>query len=242
MQDSSNTLSYECPNCHKTLEIQGEVVGEKVDCPKCDHPFVAEAPRAQPVTGQSDKGTATTGRAREDAPRKEDDEQPLEQRGDVVSPANDEKVVRVIHPTVFRRHIFGTIGCGFLALVGAVLLIMGLAGMPLIELVGLPLTIIGGLLLLIGGFFIVKWYILSRVTSLTLTSDRIIYTFGIIHRRTSEMRHDDVLNMKMEQNLLERILHFGDIAISSAGQDGMEIVINDIPRPNEVAEFIRKRQ
>jgi hypothetical protein len=78
--------------------------------------------------------------------------------------------------------------------------------------------------------------------ALTLTSERIIYTYGLFHRSTNEMRHDDVLNMKMEQNFLERILHFGDMALSSAGDNGMEIAIHDVPRPQEMAEFIRQRQ
>ncbi len=242
MQEESETLFYECPHCHESLEINGTVMGQKVDCPKCAHPFVAEPPRARPTDRRPRNKTKTSGKTLENARHEREREHSSDQRGDIVAPADDEEVVRVIHPTVFRRHLFGTMVCTVLAIGGVALILMGLAGMPLLEFVGLPLIITGAVLLLIGGFFILKWHIISRVTSLTLTSERIIYTSGLLHRKTNEMRHDDVLNMRMEQNLIERILHFGDMALSSAGQDDMEIVIHDIPRPKEVAEFIRKRQ
>ena len=39
-----------------------------------------------------------------------------------------------------------------------------------------------------------------------------------------------------------RLLNYGDIAISSSGQDDFEIVAHDIPDPDRVLEIIRKNQ
>jgi DNA-directed RNA polymerase subunit RPC12/RpoP len=242
MQEKSQTLFYECPHCHESLEINEAMMDQKVDCPKCAHPFFADPPRAQPTARPSRSESEAFEKQRADDTHEHERDLPPDPRGDIFSPSNDEEVIRVIHPTLFRRHIFGTMLCALLALGGIALIFMGLAGMPLLEFVGLPLIITGAVPLLIGGFFILKWFITSRVTSLTLTSERIIYTYGLFHRSTNEMRHDDVLNMKMEQNFLERILHFGDMALSSAGDNGMEIAIHDVPRPQEMAEFIRQRQ
>jgi uncharacterized membrane protein YdbT with pleckstrin-like domain len=65
---------------------------------------------------------------------------------------------------------------------------------------------------------------------------------GIISRETSEVQHDDVRNLQIDQNILERLLGIGDIAISSSGQDDMEIQVKGIPSPDRLAKVIRKNQ
>jgi len=48
--------------------------------------------------------------------------------------------------------------------------------------------------------------------------------------------------MQVDQNAIQRILNVGSIAISSSGQDDLEIYVKGIPDPNDVADFIRKMQ
>ena len=59
---------------------------------------------------------------------------------------------------------------------------------------------------------------------------------------TNEVQHDDVRNIKSERNLLERLFNYGDIALSSSGQDDMEIVVHDVPDPDGIIEIIRQHQ
>ena len=69
-----------------------------------------------------------------------------------------------------------------------------------------------------------------------------IFTRGVINRRTSEVQHDDIRNIQVQQNLVERLVGAGTIAISSAGQDDMEIVARGIAHPQRVIETIRTHQ
>jgi hypothetical protein len=207
-------LSYQCPHCQQRVSVDASLLGSQVDCPSCDRPFVADAPIARAAAGE---------------PSRSDRE--------VHAPADHESTLKLIHPVVFRRHFFGT-------LVSLVLLIAGVAALLGFGPVAAAayLTIVGGVLVVIALIFLAKWFILSRTTSLTLTNERIVYREGIINTKTSEVRHKDVRNIRVNRNLIERLLNFGDISLSSAGQDDMEIVIHDIPDPEGVAQFIRERQ
>ena len=86
------------------------------------------------------------------------------------------------------------------------------------------------------------WLLQTRFESLTITNERTIWARGVFDRETSEVQHDDVRNIQMQQSLIDRILGVGRIAISSAGQDDMEIDIRGIPKPNQVADTVRSCQ
>ncbi len=223
LQDATtDTLNFKCPHCDRIVGVLQHLLGDTIDCPVCEKPFRAEAPVAHSVH----KSEIVSGA-----------EIPT-----VEISADDEHVDVVIHPVVLRRNFLAALFCAVL-LVGAVVgLMMGLAGDALLGIPALPLLIGSGVIAVVAAVLLLKWYIASRMQSLTLTNERLIYRFGIINRGTSEVRYDDVRNMKIDQNLLERLLGFGDIAISSSGQDDMEIVIKDVPNPQAIAEDVRRRQ
>lgn len=198
-------------------------MGKQVDCPVCGQPFLAEAPVAKPL-GPAAAGT-------------EDMNEPS-----VMLAADDESELTVVSPAIFRRHIFGMTFCTLLLLGGIGLIVFGAVTGELLVVPSLYFLISGSLCVLLGGFFLLKWWIIGKTHRLTITTERSIYRSGIIRRFTSEVRHDDVRNIKLEQNFKERLLKFGDIAISSSGQDDMEIVIHDIPHPQEIADLIRRQQ
>jgi uncharacterized membrane protein YdbT with pleckstrin-like domain len=64
----------------------------------------------------------------------------------------------------------------------------------------------------------------------------------ILSKSTNEVRHKDVRNIQVEQTILQRLFGVGTIAISSAGQSGMEIEVSGIPGPQKMADMIRKYQ
>ena len=234
----AGTLPYECPHCHRPVKIRDDLLGQTVNCPECDRPFRVPAPEAVPI--DSSDGTvpaaAATPVGRHAAARDTSSAKTVDE------PFDDEHVDRVIHPVVLRRHFFRAILCGIAVIGGLAGLAMGLAGAAILPIEGTALLVVSGLLVLTGLFFLGKWYIASKVESLTLTDERLIYERGLIHRKTSELRHKDIRNIKIDRNLMERLLGFGDMALSSSGQNEMEIVIHDIPNPEEVADFIRRRQ
>lgn len=156
--------------------------------------------------------------------------------------SDDETELVVVRPAIFRSHLFGVILCALLLLGGIGLIIFGAMTAALLVVPGLYFLVGGALGALLGGFFLLKWWIIGKTHKLTITTERSIYRSGIIHRFTSEVRHEDVRNIELDQKLKERLLKFGDIAISSSGQDDMEIVIRDIPHPQDVADLIRRQQ
>jgi uncharacterized membrane protein YdbT with pleckstrin-like domain len=86
------------------------------------------------------------------------------------------------------------------------------------------------------------WWLEVISATLTVTTKRTIHRTGILSRQTSEVRHNDVRNLQLDQSALERLFGVGDIAISSAGQANLEIVADAIPHPERIIETIRERQ
>jgi uncharacterized membrane protein YdbT with pleckstrin-like domain len=77
---------------------------------------------------------------------------------------------------------------------------------------------------------------------LHITDERTLLVEGIISRYSTEVRHEDVRNLQVEQTALQRILGVGQIEISSSGQSAMEIVVKGVPDPQGIADLIRRHQ
>ena len=105
-----------------------------------------------------------------------------------------------------------------------------------------PPGIIAGILALLAAGWLLIWWIDVKFQDLTVTNERTIYKHGILNTKSSEVQHDDVRNMQVEQSIFQRMIGVGDIAISSAGQGDMEIQVKGFKDPNEIVEVIRKYQ
>jgi len=86
------------------------------------------------------------------------------------------------------------------------------------------------------------WMLLSQFTRLTVTDDRTIYQEGFVSRETSEVQHNDVRNIQLDQSFVQRLLGIGGVSISSSGEDNLEIVANRLPNPKRIIELIRANQ
>jgi uncharacterized membrane protein YdbT with pleckstrin-like domain len=166
----------------------------------------------------------------------------------LAQPSIGEKKVVTVHPAMFRANPLRY-------LVMVVLFVIGLAGMLIfaipmqnsaLENLWRPLTIViaivFALLAAVSLLSMLYWLMRTRFEALTITSERTIWARGILDRETSEVQHDDVRNIQMRQTFADRILGVGRIAISSAGQDDMEIDIRGVPNPSRVADTIRSCQ
>ena len=92
--------------------------------------------------------------------------------------------------------------------------------------------------LLTWGAFGVWWVATTRTASLEITNKRTIERRGLFSRSSNEVLHDHVRNIRITQSLPDRICRVGSVGISSSGQDGIEIEIRDLPRPDKVREVI----
>lgn len=120
--------------------------------------------------------------------------------------------------------------------------LLGLAGVvyfALIRTEALPIAAWGGVAVILGclgalGF----WKIKTLTRRLEITNKRTVRRIGLFSRDTSEVLHDHVRNIEVRQSLWERIWGVGEIGISSSGQDGIEVVMGRVPKPQEVQRII----
>ncbi len=90
------------------------------------------------------------------------------------------------------------------------------------------------------GFLV--WWIKCKSVRLHITDERTLLVEGILSRYSTEVRHEDVRNLQVEQGAIQRLLGVGRIEISSSGQSTMEIVVNGVPDPQGIADIIRRYQ
>lgn len=214
----SDRLIYTCPHCDSDVEVHEGQLGEIIDCPnpECGRPFEVPAPDARLASRQpGEAGTRNVLKAG--------------------NAADIEHDIVVRHPAMFRNHPF-TFSLVLL------LILAGAAGAAILAGEAPLLAIGSGIAALFGIGVMAVWYIQVLYRSLIVTNKRTIYRQGILARRTNEVQHDDVRNIQVNQGIFDRLFGVGRIAISSSGQDDMEIDVKGIPHPDGIAETIRKYQ
>lgn len=211
------TITVECPRCGTRVEATGEMLEDRVvQCtnPDCQQAFQVDLPTGRVVESRHDE-------------REPHSERPA--RG-------GEQTLIELHPSMARRHPFQFIG-------SLVLLLAGLAGIVFGWLEGAPwLAALSAAAVLLAGGLLLVWWLRVISTTLTVTTERTTLRKGLLSRRTTEVRHDDVRNLQVHQTFVERMFGVGDLAISSAGQDDLEIDIDGVRGPEEIASIIRQHQ
>lgn len=212
-------LVYRCPFCSANVDVPEDHLTGPVICPNpgCGRPFELEMPKAQ-LVGSHDEG------------------QPAEITPSEEVRSGDEQTIRSIHPAMFRKHPLRFLTFSGLVVLGVAGLIAGGANFTQLP------SQVGIVALVAGAGALAWWWLQTQFVTLTVTDKRSILQTGLIARRTSEVRHDDVRNLQIDQTLMERLLGVGDLAISSAGQADLEIFVKGVPQPNLIAELIRDRQ
>lgn len=90
----------------------------------------------------------------------------------------------------------------------------------------------------VGIVILLVWYIRSRSTRLTVTSDQITLRTGWLSKNTNDVFIENVRNIQVKQSFFQRILGVGYVGISSAGQSGIEIEVDGLPDPDDLKELI----
>jgi len=212
------TLLYRCPYCQKEVEVSPERVQEPVICPneECGRPFQPELPQAKLVGVRSADGSIRAARSS--------------------ATSSDEQTLKSVHPALARGNPLRFVGCGLL-------LALGMVGVAFWATTGNPTAGAGGLaLFLLGGGMLLLWWLSVLNVTLTITNERSILRKGIFDKSTTEVRHSDVRNLQVDQQFTQRLLGVGNLAISSAGQDELEIQVRGIPHPDRIADLIRDLQ
>lgn len=215
-------LLYRCPVCEGEVAVVASMIGETVRCPEetCGQPIFVDPPRAEFI------GVAPTKRP------KGKPKPALAKR----AVADAERQLLLLRPSMWRNsplRFFGT-WAGVVVAVGFA--VTGLGNQdPGLTIVSAACALL--LLVVLG-----TWWLSVLATSLIVTTRRTTLRRGIFEKNTNEVQHDDVRNIQVDQDVIDRLLGVGTLKISSSGQDDLEIVIEGIEHPAKIAETIRGNQ
>lgn len=160
--------------------------------------------------------------------------------GDGAAPATGgtgEQEVLVVRRAMFRARPlqFSLLVLGVIAgVVGVVVFLTSIVMAP--AAIGSAVVALGCLVALLS------WRVGTMRDELRITSRRTIQRVGLLHKRTSEVLHAHIRNVTIDQTFWGRMLGVGSITISSSADEGDEISMKDVPRPDQVRQTIDKHR
>ncbi|XAL98575.1 PH domain-containing protein [Phycisphaeraceae bacterium D3-23] len=219
---------FRCPHCDAENSVPLAGVGHAASCASCTLPFMASAPSAALLKRDGEQwvpAAASLAEGNAPAGRRNDDEQSL----------------LSVHPAIFREHPIQTLGLTLL-IVGGLTMAIHFGTAESHSAADTALAVLGLVLAFPSLCILAIRFIGSRFESLTVTTQRSVWARGVINRQTSEVQHDDIRNIQVSQTIIERFVGAGTVAISSAGQGDMEIVVKGVPHPAVIVETVRTYQ
>ncbi|MEM8835281.1 MAG: PH domain-containing protein [Planctomycetota bacterium] len=144
-----------------------------------------------------------------------------------------EQRVLKVRPALFRAYPVST-GALCLAPFGVTALLVWL-----FELGARVNWIIFGAFFAFCGVVLFIWWMKNTVShALEITNKRTIVRNGLFRRSTSEVMHDHVRNVQIDQTFADRIFGVGKMGISSSGQSGIEVQVDNLPHPDKLKEIV----
>ncbi len=200
-----------CDKCERAFTVEDDTAGGKVACPLCGD--INRVPAEDVPAGRS--------------------EAPPPRRESPASAGGPEHELAVVRPAMVRAHPFRFLVIFALIVGGTAAAIWGWrTATTWAAWLGL-FPLLGGVIWLLG------WWLATTLwIKVTITNKRTVRHEGIIRRHSTEVLHDHVRSVDIDQNFVQRIFRVGYIGIDSAGQDGIEIEIRDIPGPYEIKRLI----
>lgn len=114
------------------------------------------------------------------------------------------------------------------------------SGKPRIQSI-IPAVILGVLILPLAPLIIGFAYLRIRNIDFVVTSQGLYKKHGILSRNVQKISFDKVQNISFSQNLLGKYFNYGNIEISTAGGQEVEMRFESVNRPRDVQEMINKR-
>jgi len=209
-------IQFNCDNCEMLIELDDDMAGTKHECLNCGDINRVPTPDAVEPVPESSNG-------------------PVDRAAKAGYPADfgpETKIFKV------RRCWFRSRPIRFS--VAVLVIIASIVGMLWVQLgdravawyaLFAPLTV--------GGIGFIVWWWLDRLsTSFEITTKRTIMHRGFFSKSSSEVVHDNIRNIQIDQTFLQRLTNVGRVGISSSGQDGVEIQVNHLANPNKLREVI----
>lgn len=212
-----------CPLCTRPIDLVTPKSGEKFRCPHCQKVFTYGTPAPQPTTTTPVTTTGAPPQAK-----------PLDRAAAAGYPPADgpEVNILVLRPPMARGRPFAFAGLWLTVVAG--LIGAAVLSVTSLSMAWLPCLAGAGL----AGAALGVWKVRSLGQEIRVTSKRLIDRDGYFNRRTSEVLHRDIRNITIKQTFWERIWGVGELAISTSADQGPEVYMAKVPRPNQVREVI----
>lgn len=227
-------INITCDNCDKPLAVADELAGTKYPCPECgDINRVPAKKAAEPKPEPKPK------EANKVVERVEEDPTPGTKTIDKAAAAGfppdhgpETRVIKVRRGWARTRP-----GRFTLSVLVLLVCITGLIWVPLADRTQWwnALFVPGAMV----PFALLSWWWIDRYSaSLVITTKRTTMHTGFFRRSTSEVVHDNIRNVQVDQTFWQRLWRVGKLGISSSGQDGVEVQVNHLPNPDKLREII----
>lgn len=208
-------IRFVCDRCEKTLAVEDEFAGQKVECPSCGDMNIVPltvrpsgTPQAAPASGAAGGANAS----------------------------EDERRVLFVRPSLVRSRplLCALLGLGPLALAAGIQAATRASGG------GVNTTVWWIALPLVGwGALVVVWLMTCMRVALEVTNKRVSRIDGLALRDRRDVFHRDVQSVTIRpRGVFDRVFNVGDLEISTDESDIIEVRIQRIARPAKVKAAI----
>ncbi|MDX1511376.1 MAG: PH domain-containing protein [Nitriliruptorales bacterium] len=143
---------------------------------------------------------------------------------------DDETIVAELHPHWRTLLVVG---------VWTILAVAGIGIALATDLEGTALGVTVLVIVLVWGVLSVPPIINRKFVVYALTTERIIVRTGIISKSSIEIPLESIHDVRFEQNVVERLLRYGDVLLESAGEKGQSL-LTDVPDPEGFQSMVYK--
>jgi len=214
-------IKFNCDRCDMEIELDDALAGTKYECLNCgDINRVPSAPGEDPIPFEHDDAV---------------DNKRVDKAAKAGFPPDFGPETRVlkVRRCWFRSRV---IRFSLMVLVGLIS-IVGLIWVPVTDKSVWYYALFGPLLL--WSVALLSWWWIDRLSaSLEITTKRTIMHRGFFSKSSSEVVHDNIRNIQIDQSFMQRVMKVGRIGISSSGQDGIELQVNHLKKPDYLREVI----
>lgn len=227
-----------CDNCDRLLEVPDDQAGTKVRCPDCGDMNVIPQGAPAAAVGSGGGGSGVGKGPAEARAIRPDSSAAVPDRAAAAGYPPDsgpEQPVLKVRPAWFRSRpiAFSLVALGLLGGAVGTIYFWQFAEQNR-EWIMWPCLVLAVATLGV----MVWWWIQTLSAALEITNKRTVERRGLFSRATSEVLHDSIRNVTIDQSFWDRVWRVGELGIASAGHDGIEIHIDNIPHPNKVREII----
>lgn len=86
------------------------------------------------------------------------------------------------------------------------------------------------------------WWLYCKSTRITITTRHVKLRKGILSKSETMLRIEDIRKVKLEQNLLHRLMGVGTLQMATAGTGTIELEVSGIPHPGHARDLINRHR